>query len=122
MSSDDRQRLSGSGSHVGDTEDLRRSGAFCERTDTISVDRRLGCRTAGAEEPDFAFSVVPYPLLEDGSFAVINADTRLSVNADSPHREEALRFVEFFTRPENIQKFADQQASFSPLKTAVIPR
>ena len=57
-----------------------------------------------------------HPLLEDGSFAVINADTRLSVNADSPHREEALRFVEFFTRPENIQKFADQQASFSPLK------
>ena len=47
---------------------------------------------------------------------MINADTRLSVNADSPHREEALRFVEFFTRPENIQKFADQQASFSPLK------
>ena len=68
------------------------------------------------KNPDFAFSVVPYPLLEDGSFAVINADTRLSVNADSPHREEALRFVEFFTRPENIQKFADQQASFSPLK------
>ena len=56
--------------------------------------------------------------MEDGSFVVINADTRLSVNADSPHREEALRFVEFFTRFDNIQKFADQQSSFSPLKNS----
>lgn len=70
------------------------------------------------KELKFQFSAVPYPLMEDGSFVVINADTRLSVNADSSHREEALRFVEFFTRFDNIQKFADQQSSFSPLKNS----
>lgn len=66
--------------------------------------------------PDFDFQVFPYPVLEDGAMAVINADTRLSVNASSQHPEAALRFVEYFTKPENIQKFAAQQSSFSPLK------
>ena len=67
-------------------------------------------------KPDFLFEVIPYPVLEDGSLLVINADTRLSVNAGSEHKEEAMKFVEFFTKPENISKFADQQSSFSPLE------
>lgn len=67
-------------------------------------------------QPDFKFEVIPYPALEDDSFLVINADTRLSVNADSKHLDEAMKFVEYFTQPENIQKFADEQSSFSPLK------
>ena len=67
-------------------------------------------------EPDFTFQVVPYPVLDEGNLVVINADTRLSINADSDYPEEAVRFVEYFTRPENIQKFADQQSSLSPLK------
>lgn len=67
-------------------------------------------------KPDFKFSVVPYPILEDGSLLVINADTRLSINAASENRAAAEKFVEFFTRSGNIQKFADQQSSFSPLK------
>ena len=66
--------------------------------------------------PDFAFEVAPLPLLEDGALLVINPDTRLSVHADSAHPDAALDFVEYFTRRENIQKYADQQASFSPLK------
>lgn len=66
--------------------------------------------------PGFEFQIVPYPVLDDGAVEVINADTRLGINADSRHPAEAKAFVEYFTRPENIQKFADQQASFSPLK------
>lgn len=78
-----------------------------------------GAWAAGRVEnmkPDFEFSVAPYPALEDGGFVVINADTRLSVNADSKHKDAALKFVEYFTREGNIQRFADQQSSFSPLK------
>lgn len=67
-------------------------------------------------KPDFSFEVIPYPILEDGSLLVINADTRLSINADSEHKEAAMKFVEFFTQPQNINKFVDQQSSFSPLK------
>lgn len=67
-------------------------------------------------DPGFAFEVAPLPVLEDGALLVINASTRLSVNVDSDHPDTALEFVAYFTQPENIRKFADQQASFSPLK------
>lgn len=70
----------------------------------------------GEMSPDFSFEVVPLPVLEDGSMLVVNADTRLSVNADGQHLDAAIKFVEYFTREENIRKFADQQSSFSPLK------
>lgn len=69
-----------------------------------------------AMNPSLSFEVVPLPVLEQGALLVMNPDTRLSVNADSPHVDAALKFVEYFTRAENIGKFADQQASFSPLK------
>ena len=67
-------------------------------------------------KPDFAFEVVPLPILEDGSLLVINADTRLSVNADSENIEAAKKFVEYFIQRDNIREFVDQQSSFSPLK------
>lgn len=66
--------------------------------------------------PGFEFEVVPYPALDDGSFEVINADTRLSINSETENLDAAMKFVEYFTQGENIQKFADQQSSFSPLK------
>lgn len=69
-----------------------------------------------ALEPDFDFQVIPYPVLEDGSVLVINPDTRLSVSADSTEPQAALDFVSYFLQQENIQKFADNQASFSPLQ------
>ncbi len=68
---------------------------------------------------DLDFEVHPLPVLEDGSLLVINADTRLSVNRSSEHLDDAMKFVEYFTREENILKFADQQASLSPLKTSM---
>lgn len=78
-----------------------------------------GAWAAGRVEgmaPAFEFEVRPYPILENGSLVVINADTRLSVNADSEHPEAVMKFVEYFTQAENIQQFADQQSSFSPIK------
>lgn len=67
-------------------------------------------------EPEFRFEVCPYPILEDGSVLVVNVDTRISVNEDSPHKEEAKRFVEFMTQKDIMWKFVDSQSSFSPLK------
>lgn len=67
-------------------------------------------------EPGFDFEVVSYPVRSDGTVLVINADTRLSVNEESPNKDAALKFVEYFTQEESIQKFADNQSSFCPLK------
>lgn len=67
-------------------------------------------------KPGFNFEVTALPVLKNGSLLVMNADTRLSVNADSRHVDAAKRFEAYFTEAENIQRFADQQCSFSPLK------
>ncbi len=66
-------------------------------------------------EPDFRFEVRPYPILEDGSVLVINVDTRISVNAGSPHVEQAKDFVEYMTQKDVVREFVESQASFSPL-------
>lgn len=66
-------------------------------------------------DPGFDFEVMPYPFMEDGSALVINIDTRVSVNADSPHQDEAKMFVEYLTRSDVMWEFVDSQSSFSPL-------
>jgi len=71
--------------------------------------------------PDLTFEVHPLPLLEENSLLVVNPDTRLAVNEKGKHKEAALKFVEFFTRSENIRRFADDQCSLSPLKGAEPP-
>lgn len=71
--------------------------------------------------PGLRFEVHPYPVQEDGAVLVMNADTRLSVNRAGSHVDEARRFVEYFTRPENIGAFIDNQASFSPLNEPYKP-
>lgn len=67
-------------------------------------------------EPDFEFTVVPYPVLEDGAVLVINPDVRLSVSAMGNNQEFAKDFVNYFLQEENIGRFADNQSSFSPLQ------
>ena len=66
--------------------------------------------------PDLNFEVHPYPILDDGSVLVINVDTRISVNAASPHLKEAKKFVEYLTQNDSMWEFVNSQSSFSPLK------
>lgn len=67
-------------------------------------------------DPDFRFEVHSYPIMEDGSVLVINVDTRVSVNAESPHVEEAKRFVEYLTQKDVMWEFVNSQCSFTPLE------
>ena len=65
--------------------------------------------------PGFRFEVRPYPIMDDGSVLVINVDTRVSVNAASPHVAEAKQFVEYLTGRDVMWEFVNSQSSFSPL-------
>lgn len=65
--------------------------------------------------PGFEFQVIAYPVLEDGCVLVINPDVRLSAAADSANLALAQDFIAYFLQEENIARFADNQASFSPL-------
>lgn len=73
------------------------------------------------EAPNLNFSVYPLPVLDDGSVAVINPGVRLAVNENSKHKEEAIKFVEYFTEEENINKFSDEQCSLNPIKNSRLP-
>lgn len=68
------------------------------------------------EQAGFRFAIHPYPILDGGNVLVINTDTRLSVNSHSKHAAQAIDFVRFFLREENLDQFARNQSSFTPLK------
>ena len=60
-------------------------------------------------------------MLDDGSVVVINPGVRLAVNENSKHKDEAIKFVEYFTEEENINKFSDEQCSLNPIKNSRLP-
>lgn len=66
------------------------------------------------QKPAFKFSVQPLPVLEDGSILVINADTRMAVNAKSKNLQLAKEYLDSFCSAENLEKFCLEQASFNP--------
>ena len=67
-------------------------------------------------EPDFEFQVVPYLVLENGSVLVENPDVCLGVLALGGEKKLAKEFVSYFLKEENLNRFADNQSSFSPLE------
>lgn len=67
-------------------------------------------------KPSFQFKLYPLPILPQGSMLVINPDIRLAVNAHSKYKQEAIKFVEFFTEKDRIRDFANSQYSISPLQ------
>ena len=67
-------------------------------------------------EPDFEFQVVPYLVLENGSVLVENPDVCLGVSALGGEKKLAKEFVSYFLKEENLNRFADNQSSFSPLE------
>lgn len=66
--------------------------------------------------PEFTFSIHPYPILKDGSVLVMNVDTRIAVHAESPNLKEAKQFVEYLTQKDVMWEFVNSLSSFSPLK------
>ena len=67
-------------------------------------------------DPNFSFTIQPYPIMEDGCAMVINVDTRISVNAHSPYLKEAKQFVEYLTQKDVMWDFVNSMSSFSPLE------
>ncbi len=55
----------------------------------------LWASTRLREMANFRYSVVPYPVQEDGPILVINIDTRLALNAHGKHLPEAKSFLRY---------------------------
>ena len=73
-----------------------------------------------ANAPDASIGTFPYPVTEDADdrIAVSGVDVGLSIGRDSPHKEEAQRFVDYLMSPEVVQAYSESQSTFSPLVDA----
>ena len=72
-------------------------------------------------EPGFSYGVHPFPILDDGSVLIIDANTCISANADSEHLEEVMQLVECITQPDSIWKYCESQSSYTPLQDDRVP-
>ncbi len=61
--------------------------------------------------PDVDAAIFPYPSTDnpDDRLLVSGVDVAVAIGADTPHLEEAKRFVEFMFRPDIIERFANSQ-------------
>ncbi len=80
-----------------------------------------GTPRVAAMNPKFSYGVHPFPILDDGGVLVIDANTCISVNADSEHLDEAMQLVECITQPDCIWEYCDSQSSYTPLQDNRIP-
>ena len=64
-----------------------------------------------AVNPDIDAAIFPYPVPEDPAdrMLVSGVDVAVTMARDTPHREEALRFIDFLFQPEIIERFAASQ-------------
>ncbi|MEK3732167.1 MULTISPECIES: ABC transporter substrate-binding protein [Paenibacillus] len=68
--------------------------------------------------PDIEIGFFPFPTGNDPqqNKLISGVDTLLAVAEDSPHQEEALRFIEFLLEPENSEQYITEQTLFSTVK------
>lgn len=67
-------------------------------------------------EPSFEYQISGLPLGDTGSVAMIRASVPIAVNNESLNKEIALDFLNFLLQPENIDAYAENQQSVTPLK------
>ena len=70
-----------------------------------------------AVNPDIDAAIFPYPVPEDPAdrMLVSGVDVTVTMARETPHKEEALRFIEFLGRPDVIERFAAAQTTVPPV-------
>lgn len=71
-------------------------------------------------EPDFTVGSFALPATDDPADTrlVSGVDVLLTIGADSRHKDEARRFVEFLMQPDAVQDYAEQQVAIPALAGA----
>jgi raffinose/stachyose/melibiose transport system substrate-binding protein len=73
-----------------------------------------------ATNPDAAIGTFPYPVTDDPDSRIVvsGVDVGISIGRETPHREEAERFVNYLMSPEVVTAYSEAQSTFSPLLDA----
>jgi raffinose/stachyose/melibiose transport system substrate-binding protein len=69
-------------------------------------------------EPSIELGVFPMPVTNDPAKnkLVSGVDVILTMNKDTEHKEEAMKFIEFMMNKETVQKYIDEQKAFSAIQ------
>ncbi|GGN93804.1 ABC transporter substrate-binding protein [Saccharibacillus kuerlensis] len=65
---------------------------------------------------DLGFFATPTGDDAESNNLVSGVDTLLAVSESTPHREEALKFIEFLLEDENISQYIEEQTAFSAVE------
>lgn len=68
-----------------------------------------------AKKPKFNYGVHPYPIMDDGSVMVVDANMCISVNAASARAEQSKKLVEHLTSPDTMWGICDGQSGYMPI-------
>lgn len=69
-------------------------------------------------KPNFDIGVFPYPATDDPAKTMITSgvDVALTAPKNGPHHAEAMKFIEFLMRPENVRAYVKAQSAVPTLK------
>ncbi|MFC3690258.1 ABC transporter substrate-binding protein [Aquipuribacter hungaricus] len=64
-------------------------------------------------EPEFTISSFALPATDDPAETTLvsGVDVVFTIGADTPHREEAMRFIEFLMEPDRVAAYAEEQVA-----------
>ncbi len=78
---------------------------------TISGTWALGTMRSNNPNIDEVIELIPFPNPVGKTRVPINVDTSFSISSDTKYKEEALKFLEFMSKSENAQIYADMEKS-----------
>lgn len=71
--------------------------------------------------PDINAAIFPYPTEKAADSVIVSGvDVTVTMGRNTPHREEALRFIDFLFRSDVIEEFASSQNMFPSVKGAAL--
>ncbi len=87
------------------------NGAFARGESAMYMQGIWALSPVKQANPDFEAGIFPYPMTDDAAdrLLVSGVDVAVMIGRDTPHLEEAKKFVEFLYRPEIIERFAKSQ-------------
>lgn len=87
------------------------NGAFARGESAMYMQGIWALNPVKQANPDFEAGIFPYPMTDNGAdrLLVSGVDVAVMIGRDTPHLEEAKKFVEFLYRPEIIERFAKSQ-------------
>jgi len=71
--------------------------------------------------PDVNAAIFPYPTDDEADRLIVSGvDVTVTMGRNTPHREEALRFIDFMFRPDIIEEFATSQNMIPSVEGAAL--